>query len=76
VDASGGKYTREFNTPHPPFGHPLPQGERGMPWRDRATTFLLPLREKVAAKPTDEGFWKFRKKAGPRLKAGEDSWRV
>ena len=47
-----------------------------MPWRDRATTFLLPLREKVAAKPTDEGFWKFRKKAGPRLKAGEDSWRV
>ena len=25
-------------------------------WHDLATAFLLPLREKVAAQPTDEGY--------------------
>ena len=43
-------------TPHPPFGHLLPQGEKAL-WRDRAHASLRPLGEKVdrPQAETDEG---------------------
>jgi hypothetical protein len=44
-------------TPHPPFGHLLPQGEKAMEPRVWQSGLLLPLWEKVARaqRETDEG---------------------
>ena len=43
--------------PHPPFGHLLPQGEKGTRWSADLDATLLPSWEKVdrAQRETDEG---------------------
>ena len=45
-------HSRIWPTPHPPFGHLLPQGEKAL-WPDGAAASLLPLRDfKAVAKPS------------------------